>query len=553
VDQGTRLVSGQTTAFSPFALIQVAVPNPVPTLTGLNPTNKVAGENEFVLTVTGSNFVNGAEVHWNGMKKVTQFGSGSQLTATIPASDIAQAGQANVTVFNPGPGGGTSAALDFTILSGMGATITVTTSSDTQGGGCSLRSAIQAANTNGPVDSCSGGSGAFPDLITFGVPIGMITLTADLPPIEDDLRIDGEHRAEINGADLHRPFQVNSGAHLQLQRMIIRDGAATMGGGILNRGTLTLTDVTMTGHGATAGSGGAIFTDTGTTLHVSGSRFESNLASDRGGAIWVDSGATVTMTSSVVLSNTATQGGGIYNRGILGLEYVSIRNNSAQNGNGGGVNNSGGSLILSGSAIATNVAQAGGGGLYSAGLAGSTSVTIVNSTITGNIAQGTGGAFGGGVAGESGTISFYNATIVDNTSAAGGGSGVHRVVTGPGTGATFDFRNTIVVGHRILGHPACSGGPAGFVSNGHNLDEDNTCNLIVNSDLPGGNANLSLAATLNGGTTESHSLQVPSDAIDAGDQSVCQANPVNGGDQRGFGRSDGMCDIGAFEFQALAG
>ncbi|MEX1258076.1 MAG: choice-of-anchor Q domain-containing protein [Gemmatimonadota bacterium] len=337
---------------------------------------------------------------------------------------------------------------------------------------------------------------------------------------------------------------------------MIGDGAATMGGGILNRGTLTLTDVTMTGHGATAGSGGAIFTDAGSTLHVSGSRFESSQASDRGGAIWVDLGATLTMTNSVLLSNTATQGGGIFSfHGILGLEYVSIRNNSAQNGNGGGVNNSGGSLVLSGSAIATNVAQARGGGLYSAGPAGSTIVSIVNSTITGNIAQGTGGAphFGGGVAGESGTISFYNATIVDNTSASGGGSGVHRVVTGQWTGATFDFRNTIVVGHRILGHSACSGGPAGFVSNGHNLDEDNTCNFIVNSDLPGGNANLSLAATLNGGTTESHSLQIPGDAIDAGDQSACQANPVNGGDQRGFGRSDGMCDIGAFEFQALAG
>ncbi|MEX1258075.1 MAG: IPT/TIG domain-containing protein [Gemmatimonadota bacterium] len=161
VDQGTRLVSGQTTAFSPFALIQVAVQNPVPTLTALNPTSKIAGEAEFVLTVTGSNFVNGAEIHWNGVEKVTQFGSGSQLTATIPASGIAQAGQANVTIFNPGPGGGTSAALDFTILSGMGATVTVTTSSDSQGGGCSLRSAIEAANTNGPVDSCSGGSGAF--------------------------------------------------------------------------------------------------------------------------------------------------------------------------------------------------------------------------------------------------------------------------------------------------------------------------------------------------------------------------------------------------------
>jgi uncharacterized protein (TIGR03437 family) len=67
------------------------------------------------LTVNGSNFVNGAVVRWNGADRQTMFVNGTQLTAAIPASDIASAGTASVTVFNPAPGGGLSNALSFTI------------------------------------------------------------------------------------------------------------------------------------------------------------------------------------------------------------------------------------------------------------------------------------------------------------------------------------------------------------------------------------------------------------------------------------------------------
>src|SRR6185295_629608 len=49
--------------------------------------------------------------------RTTTFVSSTQLTAAIPASDIATVGTANVTVVNPAPGGGTSNALTFTILS----------------------------------------------------------------------------------------------------------------------------------------------------------------------------------------------------------------------------------------------------------------------------------------------------------------------------------------------------------------------------------------------------------------------------------------------------
>jgi hypothetical protein len=54
-------------------------------------------------------------VRWNGSNRTTTFVSSTQLTATIPASDIAVAGTAQVTVFTPTPGGGTSSAQTFTI------------------------------------------------------------------------------------------------------------------------------------------------------------------------------------------------------------------------------------------------------------------------------------------------------------------------------------------------------------------------------------------------------------------------------------------------------
>src|SRR3989449_8569472 len=54
-------------------------------------------------------------VRWNGAARPTTFVSSTQLQVTIAASDITTAGTAQVTVVTPAPGGGTSAALAFTI------------------------------------------------------------------------------------------------------------------------------------------------------------------------------------------------------------------------------------------------------------------------------------------------------------------------------------------------------------------------------------------------------------------------------------------------------
>ncbi|MGI9046418.1 MAG: IPT/TIG domain-containing protein [Burkholderiales bacterium] len=89
--------------------------NPAPTLTSISPTSATAGGATFTLTVTGSNFVSSSVVRWNGANRTTTFVSATQMSASIPAADIAAAGTAQVTVFTPTPGGGTSAAQTFTI------------------------------------------------------------------------------------------------------------------------------------------------------------------------------------------------------------------------------------------------------------------------------------------------------------------------------------------------------------------------------------------------------------------------------------------------------
>ena len=97
----------------------------LPTVTTLSPNSATAGGPAFTLTVNGSNFVSGSVVQWNGAARTTTFVGATQLTAAIPASDIAAAGTAQVRVVNPG--GGTSNALTFTITS-PGFTLTVSRS-----------------------------------------------------------------------------------------------------------------------------------------------------------------------------------------------------------------------------------------------------------------------------------------------------------------------------------------------------------------------------------------------------------------------------------------
>jgi photosystem II stability/assembly factor-like uncharacterized protein len=109
------------------------IDNPVPSLISISPISATAGGASFTLIVNGSNFVALSAVEWNGVKQTTKFVSGTQITATITPADIKTAGSAQVTVFNPTPGGGASSAKTFDINNPIPALTKLTPSSATAG------------------------------------------------------------------------------------------------------------------------------------------------------------------------------------------------------------------------------------------------------------------------------------------------------------------------------------------------------------------------------------------------------------------------------------
>lgn len=90
--------------------------NPVPFVNQpLTPDTIAPGGTVFTLTVNGTGFVSGATVNFGGTALTTKFVSSRQLTAAVPASAIATAGTASITVVNPAPGGGRSNVVFFPV------------------------------------------------------------------------------------------------------------------------------------------------------------------------------------------------------------------------------------------------------------------------------------------------------------------------------------------------------------------------------------------------------------------------------------------------------
>lgn len=106
-------LGGGTTGAMPFAIS--AAPNPAPTLTSLAPSSAAAGGAAFTLTLNGTNFVAASQAMWNGNARTTTFVSATQLHMAILGADIGATGTAQLTVVNPTPGGGTSAAVPFSV------------------------------------------------------------------------------------------------------------------------------------------------------------------------------------------------------------------------------------------------------------------------------------------------------------------------------------------------------------------------------------------------------------------------------------------------------
>ncbi len=111
----------KVTAFTPApgggesAPLDFTVVNPAPTLTSLAPTNALVGSSGTTVTLTGTKFVSGSIVVFDGIDLSTSFVNSTTLMASVPASSLLATGSFQMTVRTPTPGGGTTQGIAFTV------------------------------------------------------------------------------------------------------------------------------------------------------------------------------------------------------------------------------------------------------------------------------------------------------------------------------------------------------------------------------------------------------------------------------------------------------
>lgn len=465
-------------------------------------------------------------------------------------------------------------------------TITVNSTADTLSG-CTLRTAIKAANLNTPQGTCPAGQ-ASPtvDKIDFSLPDhSTITLTSALDPITDWVNISGPGQGQltVSGADTYHPLTMNSGNIVFVSGLTISHGlcdsagCSFAGGAIRNLGNLTLTHVTVT-QSTSSGVGGGIYN--AGTMTIQNSTVSSNTATVTGGA------------------NPSANGGGIYNAGTMNVRLSTITNNTASviggttqgNAGAGGIfNTDAGDLTVDRSSVTSNTATADGTGgnftnVFGGGIVNRHNLTIARSTLSGNTSSASNGATAnsasaGGISNvnpfspDDVTVTIARSTLSDNTATVSAGpgqsgSGGLQIFAGTYTiksstiahnsadiaanvsqGGTPTFKNTIVSDPEG-GGSNCNGS---VTTSSYDLSSDGTCGFTGTGDHL--NTDPLLAAILadNGGPTETYALEPGSPAIDQGLSSGGEAV-----DQRGMTRpsdfpsianapgGDGT-DVGSFE------
>lgn len=261
------------------------------------------------------------------------------------------------------------------------------------------------------------------------------------------------------------------------------------------------------GSGSTAG---AIYADKNSTLRIANSTLSGNHVSGYGGAIFA-SGGSITIVDSTISDNVSKEitptggqygyGGAIFGSGTLVIDRSTINNNVSMHG--GAINGFFSRVTISNSTLSGNSADIGGAIMITSN---SSVLEITNSTLAGNSAR-----YGS-------TIMFDAAGTLNATNSIFAGGG-------PSTICAFPYAPTVN-------------------DLGGNLANDSSCGIGTFASL----ANLKLGPLAdNGGPTQTIALGNGSVAIGAGDPDVCNADPINGVDQRGYARLATTCDSGAFD------
>ena len=400
-----------------------------------------------------------------------------------------------------------------------GTTITVNNCNDSGSG--SLRAAIASANTGDTIDLSNRNC-------TISLTSGEIAFT------QKDLAIIGP------GAD---KLTIDGGYSTGHYNRIFNHG----GSGTLYISGVTLTDAKYKTLNNDFALGGCILSDGRVTLASAKLTDCSTLAADgyiaAGSAVDADNG--VALLDSVVTGNLANAGSatgavygaGIYCHGDLTLEYSTVSDNIALNGNGdnkgGGIRVGYGDVYILASTIANNTADV-YGGIDITNNTGSHTARIFNSTISSNSVN-----FGTGGLGSAIPTTIANSTIAFNSSAGTNNFAGVRIFD-----ASADIQSSIIAENTSQnGLSDLDVASATSVTGANNL-----ITQTVGTAPAGTLTACPLLGRLsdNGGLTQTHRLLANSPAIDAG-------NNITGDftyDQRGSGhqRTYGSAtDIGAFE------
>ena len=228
-------------------------------------------------------------------------------------------------------------------------------------GAGSLRQAITDANNNPGNDS-----------IFFQAGLGgTITLTNGQLDIKDSvvIRGPGAKLLAISGNNASRILTIDPGAlgTVDISGLTLKEGndKSSKGGGgmIIENGTVTISNSTLTDNSANVGGGGGGIRKYGPGwLNVTNTTISGNSALDEfdqgeGGGIRTEQD-TLTISNSTVSGNSAANAGGIsFDDGRLTISNSTVTGNAALIG-GGGIFTAGGDLFLENSVIAGNTAPA---------------------------------------------------------------------------------------------------------------------------------------------------------------------------------------------------
>ena len=387
----------------------------------------------------------------------------------------------------------------------------------------------------------------------------------------------GASLVTISGNNAVQVLQVASNVTATLAGVTISGGSATSdGGGINNKGTLTVTGSVINNNSVSGFTAGGGIANLGTMM-VSNTTISNNSGNLGGGGIY--NSGTLTLTGCSVASNTsAYEGGGIYDNGTLAVTDSLIENNSiigsATGGGGGGIYSDGAAVTMTDSTIASNtvnISNGGGGGIdnqdsimltsstvngnsaqLGGGIYNNASMVVTDSTIAGNssFAIGAGIDNAGNLTAISATIA-YNIVGVNNVGGAIGGGGISVV---SGSVSLFDTIVALNLNENLPFPTPFADDIYGTVSSASAYDLIGTGGSggLTNGTLGNqvGIANPGLGPLTNkGGPTQTIALLPGSPAIDKG------SNLLDGGlttDQRGPGFVrvyNGTVDIGAYELQ----